>query len=98
MLTPSLQLPAHYGHLAHPIKIHSLTWSTLVKAGHVGVETGRVGAHAMGVGDPLWEEEKLQVARRITLTMPAIHYILVAITMVTGSSETHGKSLGAHYT
>ena len=73
------------GMLTHPIKMVSLTWSTLVKAGHVGVETGYAGAHVMGVGDPLWEEEKLQVARRITLAILRIHYILVA--MVTGSSR-----------
>ena len=41
----------------------------------------------MGVGDPLWEEEELQVAHRITLAMLHIHYILVAITMATGSSS-----------
>ena len=42
----------------------------------------------MGVGDPLWEEEEeLQVTHRITLAMLHIHYILVAITMATGSSS-----------
>ena len=45
--------------------MYSLTWSTLVKAGHIGVEASHAGTHVMGVGDPLWEEE-LQVARRIT--------------------------------
>ena len=62
------------GMLTHPIKMVSLTWSTLVKAGNVGVETGYAGAHVMGVGDPLWEEEKLQVAHKITLAMPCIHF------------------------
>ena len=71
----------------------SLTWSTLVKAGHIGVETGNAGAHVMRVGDPLWEEEEeLQVAHRITLAMPCIHFILVAMVTVSSSRGTWGES------
>ena len=72
------------GTLPYQIKLYSLTWSTLVKAGHIGVEAGQAGTHVMGVGDPLREEE-LQVARRITLERGLFGYAI------------HSLYFGSHY-
>ena len=84
--------------------MYSLTWSTLVKAGHIGIEASHAGTHVVRVGDPLWEEElQVHVARRITLERG---YFGNTIQPLYFGSHYHGnklillrhmEDLGAHY-